>query len=216
MLISCTGNRTDEHGTEGIDRVDLQERINRRLETLDFSLVESDAEVVLQSREILEANAGIPNHWSLRFAGKTVDVPSLDESTPVGVAHDAGRFTCVYLLPDARMPEYTELLPLAVAHYHIPEPQVDIVLLLVCFQADPKGELWGIGVRSVDIEGWDTSSPFAVAVKQDMLTEREIYNEFLPSDHSQAVGARSGWNQGFLLLTKLTDDVVLSSYLPWY
>ncbi len=213
--ISCDIGDRELHGGEAIEEVELQEILDRRLNRMDFSLVEDDPEASELSREILDNEIDIPNQWPKQFAGDRVAVQSPEQMRTLGILHDDGRSTCVYLLPEPRLPAYGELVPLAIAHYHIPDPNLDIVLLLVCFQSDPQEKLSGIGVRSIDPEGREVSTPFAVALKPEYLAGRELYDEFLSGEEVQAVGAHTGWSRGFLLLSRVAPDVILSAYLHW-
>jgi hypothetical protein len=196
--------------------------LEARLEAVNFSIVESDLDAVAVSWSALEHGEDLPRSWPVEFAGTEVELPPIDPDEGVGIAHTDGRVTAVYPMPEPRLPAYGEVLPLAVAHYHIPDRAqdargtgLDIVLLMVCFQADPSGSLAGIGVRSVGVDGVEISAPFAVALRPEQLRGKFFYDEFIAGGEKQQVAARPSWDRGFLLLTRPTEDVVLSTYLPW-
>jgi len=205
-------------GNVGVSELEKTMQLKTRLEAADFRLVASDDEAVAKSWEALGEGSAIPQSWKLDFAGVEVAVPRIDPADAIGIAHTNGRITAVYPMPNPPMPKYGtgEIVPIAVAYYMIPEPRLDIILLLVCFQYDPKGSNQGIGVKSVNMEGVEVSAPFALALKPEELSGMFFYDEFISGSDVQRVAARKDWDQGFLLLTMLGADVILSTYVPWY
>lgn len=215
LLLSILGcsRSTGEHGWTDIDRaVELEARLSEA----DFSLLESDPEAVRLSWERLQESGELPRQWQLEFAGAALSVPPVDPEGAIGMFHSDGRLSVVYPFDDATLPSYGEIVPLAVAHYFVPETDVQVVLLLVCFQSDPKEGHAGIGVRSVAVDGREMSAPFALAVKPEELAGKFFYDQFFSMSEKHAVASRAEWNRGFLLITQLAPDAVLSTYLPWY
>ena len=212
LLTGCSGS-TGEHGWSDIDRaVELE----ARLAEADFSLVESNPEAVRVSWEKLKEEEALPEPWLLEFAGASVHVPQANSDTAVGIVHADGRLSVLYPFPDPAVPTYGEIFPLAIAHYMVPDAEVQVVLLLVCFQGDPQGGLAGVGVRSVSRHGRETGAPFALAVRPEELAGKFFYDEFGSMSQVHAVASRADWDRGVLLITRLAPDAVLSTYLPWY
>ena len=199
-----------------LPEVNAKLELEARLSGANFSIVQSDLDAVQASWEALTQSTALPDPWPIQFAGTQVEIPPLDPGNAVGIDHTDGRRTVVYLFPDASKPPYGQFSPLAVAHYMIPEPKTDIVLLLVCFQSDSQRAMAGLGVRSLDPAGEETSAPFALAAGPSDLAGKFFYDEFIESSKREAVAARSEWDRGFLLLTRFDPDTILSTYLPWY
>ena len=199
-----------------LEEANRELELETRLTGAAFSIVQSEPEAVMESYEALTGSAVIPEMWPLEFAGTSVEMPGIDPSTAIGIAGKSGRSMVVYPFPDVSMPEYGKIVPLAVAQYTIPEPEVQLVLLLICFQSDPEGSINGLSVRSVDTSGIETSAPFALATGPEELRGKFFYDEFLAGSEQQAVAANPGWDRGFMLLTRFTSDVILSTFLPWY
>ena len=216
MAISiCLGcaKPSREHGLKDLNR-DLELEV--RLSAANFELVSSDAGAVSESYSILTDNRNIPDTVPLEFAGKDVTVPAISTDNAVGMHMTNGRLMSVYMFDIPHRPGYGEIIPLALAHYAIPSNGLEFTLLLVCFQYDTEGSNLGIGVRSVSLDGVETSAPFAVALKPEELAGKFFYDDFIGSGEVQAVAGRDDWDQGFLLLTRLDDETILSTYLPWY
>ena len=213
VLSASCAKRSQEHTWSELN---LALELETRLREVDFSLVESDMGAVERSRGSLERSGMIPNPWPIRFAGEELPVSLVDALEATGITHENGRLTVIYPMPEPRVPGYGELVPIAIAHYFVPSPRLDIVLLLVCFQADPDGSLAGIGVRSVGTDGVEISAPFALALAPGELPEGFFYGEFMGSGKDQMVAARGTWDRGFLLISRLSEDAILSTYLPWY
>ncbi len=205
-------------GNVGVPELEKTMQLKTRLESADFQLVASDDEAVAKSWAALGEGSAIPQSWKLDFGGVEVSVPHIDPADAIGIAHTSGRITAVYPMRNPPLPKYGagEIVPIAVAHYMIPDPRLDIILLLVCFQSDPKGSNQGIGVKSVNTQGVEVSAPFALALKPEELSGMFFYDEFISGSDVQRVAARNDWDQGFLLLTLLGPDVILSTYVPWY
>lgn len=199
-----------------ISRLDVLMDFETRLSEANFILVESDTNAVTRSWEALEMGGRIPETWFVGFAGNQVTIPSPDPATAYGISHSDGRTTVVYLLGEPYYPEYGDFIPLAVAHYIVPQGDFDIILLVICYQTDPKGSMLGIGARTINPDGEDLSAPFAIAMNLDELLGKFFYDDFLESGEAQAVCERFESNQSFLLLTRLNDDSILSTYVPWY
>ena len=62
-----------------------------------------------------------------------------------------------------------------------------------------------------NLEGYDVLFP--VAPKYE---GKNLYDEFISSGAVQTVAGRNGWDRGFILFTKLSEDVILSTYNTWY
>lgn len=199
-----------------ISRLDVLMDFETRLSEANFILVESDSSAVTRSWETLEMGGRIPETWFIGFVGNQVTIPSPDPVTAYGISHSDGRTTVVYPLGEPHYPEYGEILPLAVAHYIVPQGDFDIILLVICYQADPKGSMLGIGARTISPDGEDLSAPFAIAMNPGELQGKFFYDDFLDSGEAQAICERFESNQCFLLLTRLNDDSILSTYVPWY
>jgi hypothetical protein len=187
-----------------------------RLESVDFDLVSSDPEAVAVSWEALEQGQVLPDPWPLELSGGSESIPPPDPDQAFGITHSNGRRSVIYMLPGISDPSYEQIVPLAVAHYYIPEPRQDIILLLTAFQTDPSESLQGIGVISVNTDGLEMSAPFALALKPEDLSGRFFYDEFVSGDSATGLAGRPEWDQGVLLLVRLREDAVLSVYLPWY
>ena len=205
-----------EKQTQVLPEANRVMELEARLTSSEFSLLQSDREAVKESMQVLATSVVIPDLWQIDFASTEVKVPKLNPENAVGIKHTSGRISAVYLFDDVKMPGYGEFVPLALAHYLVPEPRLDVILLLVCFQSSPDGALTGIGVRSLDMEGVETSAPFALALDVSELQGKFFYDEFISGSAQQAVAGRASWDRGFLLLTRLSDFAVLSTYLPWY
>jgi hypothetical protein len=199
-----------------LPQVDPKLELETRLKGVDFSIVQSDSDAVHRGREAIARSVALPEPWPIDFAGTQIHVPSIDSARPVGLDHSDGRFTVAYLFPDIKPPKYGEFAPLAIAQYIVPEGQLDIVVLIVCFQSDPQGSLSGLGVKTLDTSGWELSAPFALAVGSNELKGKFFYDEFLAGGDRQAIAGRPDWDRGFMLLTRLDDKSVLSTYAPWY
>jgi hypothetical protein len=210
--ISCT-QKTDD---KTLPKVDPKLELDQRLTGADFSLIQSDPGAVEVSRRALTQSTVLPEQWPIEFANTKVAVPSIDAARAVGIRHDDGRSTVVYLFPDVELPAYSKFEPLALAHYMIPAEGVNIVLLIVSFQSDSQGSLAGIAVRSLDPDGIETGVPFAIAAKSDELKGKFFYDQFLSGPDNQAIAGRPAWDRGFMLLTRYNPDTVLSTYLAWY
>jgi len=208
----CTRSAPEHDFPEIYTSLDLE----TRLTGVDFSLVESNGDAVAESWRTLDEGDAIPETWELDFSRSRISPPTVDPSGAIGLEHSNGRLSVIYPFPDLEVPQYGGIVPLAVAHYRIPENNLDIILLLVCFQADPDGSLAGIGVRSVDTVGYGLSAPFALALKPEDLAGKFFYDEFLEGSAMQRVAARSEWDQGIMLVSRLSQDVILSTYVPWY
>ena len=215
FLMFLTGCRA-ESGEMTISRLDMMMDFETRLTEADFVLVESDTAAVAQSWEALESGGRIPATWEPDFAGIEVAVPSPDPLTAYGISHSDGRITVVYPVGEPEIPDYGEIIPLAVAHYIVPDKSLEIILLVLCLQADPEGSMMGVGARTVNPDGEDLSAPFAIAMSRDELQGKFFYDDFINGLESQAVCERSGSNQSFLLLTRLEEGTILSTYVPWY
>jgi hypothetical protein len=214
VIFSC-GCRHD-NGEMTVSRLDMMMDFETRLNDANFVLVNSDNSAVNASWGMLESGARIPQQWSVDFSGTEITVPSPDPETAFGITHEDGRITVVYPVGQQGYPEYGNIIPLAVAHYLIPNKNLEIILLIVCFQSDSKGSMAGIGSRTVGINGEDLSAPFAIAMSREELQGKFFYDDFLDGGRVQAVCERSGSDQSFLLLTKLNEGTILSTYVPWY
>jgi len=212
MCLGCA-KPSREHGLADLNK-DLE--LEARLSAANFALVSSDAGAVAESHSILIKNHNIPDTVPLEFAGKDVTVPGISTDDAVGMHITNGRLMSVYMFDVPHRPGYGEIIPLALAHYVIPSTGLEFVLLLVCFQYDTEGSNLGIGVRSVSLDGVETSAPFAIALKPEELAGKFFYDDFVGSGEVQAVAGRDDWDQGFLLLTRLDEGTILSTYLPWY
>jgi len=212
LVSSCSGSQP----THSLPDIDESLALMTRLEAADFSLVTGNPDIVALSREYLAGEGILPNPWPVEFAGAELEIPDILSASAVGIPHTTGRTSVVYLFPEPGFPEYGELVPIAVAHYHIDEPEVNLVILLAAFQSDPGGSESGIGVRSVNTGGVEMSAPFALALKPEDLAGKFFYDEFMSGSETQRVAARKSWDQGILLLTRIRSDAVVSTYLPWY
>jgi len=213
FVISGCVKPAQEQGLPDLNR-DLELEI--RLTAADFSIIESYSEVVDASYASLLEKFTIPETVRLEFAGKDVGIPEISPGNAVGMGLTNGRSMVVYLFDIAHRPGYGEIVPLALSHYRVPSVDLDIVLILVCFQYDTEGSNVGIGVRSVNLEGVETSAPFAVALAPDELAGKFFYDEFINGGMEQAVAGREDWDQGYLMLTRLDEETIVSTYLPWY
>ncbi len=191
-------------------------KLMTRLEMADFSLVTSDAEAVAVSLSVLSNDLQLPDPWSLEFSGGELSLPELDPGNAYGISHPNGRASVIYTFPASAVPTYEQIVPVAVAHYRIGEAGTDLILLLVAFQSDPGGSNTGVGVLSLNTDGLEMSAPFALALTHDELSGRFFYDDFLSGDSDTALAGRPEWDQGVLILTRLGEEVVLSTYLPWY
>lgn len=214
LLIFCGCVEKDQESS--ISEVNRALELDKRLTSADFSIIKSEPEVVKIAMEMMTQSVVIPEQWRIEFAGQTLDLPDIEQTVAQGYKHDDGRMTIVYMFQGVKVPDYGKFIPLAIAQYIVPEKNLQIVLLLVCFQSDPEGGLSGISVRSLDISGVETAAPFALAANCEDLKGKFFYNEFLDSADEQRIAGRSGWNRGFLLLSKLSKEVILSTYLSWY
>jgi len=212
IACGCNGDMKEHDFPEIYTSLDLE----TRLQGVDFSLVETNRDAVMRSWEELDEGRAVPETWELAFSGSSIALPPVDPEEAIGILHSNGRSSVIYPMPDPDVPEYGEIMPLAVAHYRIPQNDLDIVLLLVCFQADPDGSLEGIGVRSVDRDGTGLSAPFALALRPGDLEGKFFYDEFIAGTSEQGVAARVEWDQGIMLVSRLSKDVILSTYVPWY
>ena len=210
-----SGCRQDT-GELTISRLDMMMDFETRLTDANFVIVESDESAVSTSWDRLGSGSRIPSSWEVDFSGTEISVPPPNPETAFGITHNDGRITVVYPVGEALYPDYGEIIPLAVAHYIIPSKDLEIILLVVCFQADPEGSMAGIGARTVNPDGEDLSAPFAIAMSNEELSGKFFYDEFINGGKDQAVCERSGSNQSFLLLTRLSDETILSTYVPWY
>lgn len=199
-----------------LEEADRDLELETRLRGAAFSIVESEPEVVMESYEALTASGVLPEMWPLEFSGTSIEIPAIDRSTAIGIKNRTGRLTVVYPFPDLVMPKYGKIVPLAVAHYMVPDKRLQIVLLLVCFQSDPQDSMSGLSVRSVDESGVETSAPFALATDPGELRGKFFYDEFLSGSKQQVVAANPNWDRGFMLLTQFNPEVILSTFLPWY
>jgi hypothetical protein len=213
VCVTACGSKSS---SKVLPQVDPKLELDKRLTGVDFSLLQSNRDAVDTSWNSLSHSTVIPENWPVNFAGSSVKVPKIDPSHAVGIKHADGRITAVYPFPDSKIPEYGKFQPLALAHYMVPETRLDIVLLLVCFQSDPENSLSGLAVRSLDLQGVETSVPFAIAAKADELRGKFFYDQFLAGSENQAVAGRAEWDRGFLLLTRFDANTVLSTYLTWY
>ncbi|MCX6646098.1 MAG: hypothetical protein NTY09_07060 [bacterium] len=214
VILSC-GCRHD-NGEMTVSHLDMMMDFETRLTDANFVLVDSDNAAVSESWEKLESGARIPEKWGADFSGTEIAVPSCDPETAFGITHEDGRITVVYPVGQPGYPEYGNIIPLAVAHYLIPNKNLEILLLVVCFQSDPKGSMSGIGARTVNINGEDLSAPFAIAMSREELQGKFFYDDFINGGKVQAVCERSVSDQSFLLLTRLNEGTILSTYVPWY
>ncbi len=212
ILTACPG-RTPEYNVSQLEET-LQ--LETRLEASEFSLMQSNEEAVAISWEMLDEGDILPASWHLEFAGEDIAIWNIDPGHAVGIMHPNGRVTTVYPVTEPITLEFGEIEPVCVAHYYIPEPRLDIILLLVCFQSDPDGSNAGVGVKSINIDGIEISAPFALALRQEDLSGLFFYDEFISGAEGQRVAAREEWDQGFLLLTRIGPEAILSTYLPWY
>jgi hypothetical protein len=187
-----------------------------RLESADFSLVTSNPEAVAISLSVFSSEIILPDSWPVEFAGIDVDVPPINPSTAIGISHTNGRDTVVYPMANPPAPKYGDLIPIVIAHYYIPEPRMDLVLLLLAFQSDPGESASGIGIRAVGPDGTEISAPFALALTPEDLSGRFFYDDFIAGTETQRVAAREAWDQGVLLLTRLGPETILSTYVAWY
>ena len=213
VLVCGCPSSVDEHGLADLN---MELELENRLTVADFSIIESDSDVVDESYSALMENVEIPVGIEVEFAGKDVGIPPISPDRAIGMQLTNGRSMVVYLFDDMQRPMYGEIRPLALSHYMIPSADLELVLLLVCFQYDTGESNVGIGVRSLNLEGTEMSAPFAVAVSPDELAGKFFYDGFIEGGDEQAVAGRDDWDQGFLLLTRLDDETVLSTYLPWY
>lgn len=189
--------------------------LETRLEDSSLEITEADPDAILMSRELI-SGMDLPSEWPIQFASREVQVPDIDFESGLGIVHTDSHITVVYPFEDFIMPGYSQFRPLGIAHYIIPSNDLDILVLLVCFQTDPDGSPEGLMLRSLDIEGRETSAPFAVTLPSGELAGRFFYDEFIESGRKFSLAANSGWSRGFLLLTRLDGDFILSTYLPWY
>jgi hypothetical protein len=213
FVLPACGNKS---GSKVLSQVDPKLELDKRLTGVNFSLIKSDRSAVDTSWDYISHSAVLPESWPVGFAGSSVQVPEPDKSSAFGIRHPDGRITAVFPFADVSVPEYGKFEPLAIANYCIPETDVRIILLLVCFQSDPGNSLSGLAVRSLDPQGVETSVPFALAVRSSELRGKFFYDEFIDGKENKAVAGRADWDRGFLLLTRLNADTVLSTYLTWY
>ena len=125
-LSSCDRNAREHNWPELNTALELEIRLGE----VDFSLQESDADIVNRSREILNGGDALPELWEIDFAGTETPLPAFDTGDAVGIRHPNGRFTAVYPMPDVTLPVYGEIEPIAVAHYFIPQPRLDIMVVI--------------------------------------------------------------------------------------
>ena len=207
-----------------LPQMDTGLQLDQRLAGVNFSIVQSDLQAVRTGFERLNESTVLPEQWPIDFASTQVEIPDVnpltdggvDPSRAVGISHTDGRTTVVYLFPDISAPAYGQFCPLAVAQYVVPEVNMNLVFLLVCFQSDPNGAIEGLGARAIDPSGQEISAPFSLATSPGNLRGKFFYDEFISSSDRQAVAARSDWDRGFMLLSRLGPDIILSTYLPWY
>jgi hypothetical protein len=191
-------------------------QLDQRLSVVNFSLVQNDPDAVEMSYNAISQSIVLPESWPVQFANIEVSVPQIDPSNAIGITHIDGRRTVVYLFPDVQVPVFGQFIPLGIANYMIPEADLNLIFLIVCFQADPDGNISGIGARCIDISGKDISAPFALVTTSAQLSGKFFYDQFLASDAQQAVAGRQDWDRGFVLISRLAPDVILSTYIPWY
>lgn len=212
MFVSCA----EKTPTVSLDSLDKSMELSLRLEESEFSILDSEIPAVEYSYSVLNSGEDLSGTWYIEFAGKEVDVAAIDKGASWGLVYENQRRTAIYENDKFEVPAYGEIEPLAITHYIIPENEISVVLMLVCFQTDPTNDPRGLSVRSVDREGMETSAPFAVALNISELHGLMFYDEFIESGEKYAVAARKDWDRGCLLLTKISGETVLSTYLPWY
>jgi len=213
LLISSCGGTGEEHSFSDLD---AKLQLEARLQESEFDIITSSEQAVEMSWSIIGTEGIIPDTWHLDFSGSDITIPDISPESCTGILHPNGRVTAVYTFPDPQPPPYGELVPIAIAHYMVTEPELDILLLIVAFQADPDNNPAGIGVRTVDTDGYDLSAPFSIALDESELAGMFFYDEYIESDAVHSMAARTDWDRGFLLLTRLNDSIILSTYVPWY
>ncbi len=190
--------------------------LDARLEMSGFSLVHNDRDAVDASWTVLDGGNIIPDLLEVEFAGEGVRISKPDPSEAIGISHTNGRLSVVYPLDSSEFPTFGDLVPIAMAHYVIPENETDILLLMLSFQVDKDESNIGVGLKTINMEGKEMSAPFAVAMEPEKLSGKFFFDEFLAGDQTHDVAARNEWDQGILLITKLSGTSILSTYLPWY
>ena len=121
---------------QGLVDLNMELELENRLTVADFSIIESDADVVSESYSALMENIDIPRNLEVEFAGREVLIPSISPDDSIGMRLTNGRSMVVYLFDILNRPSFGEIMPLAIGHYTIPSADLEFVILLVCFQYD--------------------------------------------------------------------------------